>query len=88
MSDIYRDQNLYTDGFKDGYAQAIADADAKLRNHGDDRQIRLCRKDVLALANVTYHPEHAIPQADWSKHSGRAPTTYTPPTHAEHAGKS
>lgn len=76
---VYEDQKLYTDGFKAGYAQAIGDADAALRKRGDDFQTRFCRRDVLALANVSYDPHHAMPQPDWSKHSGKEPTPYTPP---------
>lgn len=34
--DVYKEQELYTDGFKAGYAQAIADADAELRKRGDE----------------------------------------------------
>lgn len=78
MSEFER-QKLYTDGFKDGYTQAVADADAELRKRGDDRQTRLCRRDVLALVNVSYDPEHVTPRPDWSKHSVRGPRPYTPP---------
>ncbi len=76
---VYEDQNLYSDGFRAGYVQAIGDADFALRKRGDDRQTRQCRRDVLVLANVAYDPEHAMPQPDWSKHKGRDPEPYTPP---------
>ena len=79
MTDVYEEQKLYTDGFKAGYTQAIADADLALRNRGDDRATRNCRKVVLELINVEYHPEYAMPQPDWSKHSAKGPRPYTPP---------
>lgn len=79
MSDVYREQAIYTDGYKIGYAQAVADADAALRKHGDSFTIRWCRRDVLALANVPYDPQHAIPVPDWSKHSVSGPAPHSPP---------
>ncbi len=77
--DVYKQQELYTDGFKAGYAQAIADADIALRTHGDSFIIRGCRRDVLALANVSYDPLHAMPVPDWSKYTVLHPKPYSAP---------
>jgi hypothetical protein len=79
MTDIYREQKLYTDGFQAGYAQAIGDADAELRKHGDDPGTRQCRQAVLALVNVPFNPDEAMPRPDWTKHSVKGPAPYTPP---------
>lgn len=79
---VYQDQMLYTDGFKDGYAQAIGDADLAIRKRGDDLPTRLCRHDVLALVNVPYDPREVMPQPDWSKYSVKEPAPYTPPVTA------
>jgi len=59
----------YTEGFRAGYAQAIGDADAELKRHGDDRTLRYCRRDVLALVKAEYNPEEVMPQPDWSGYS-------------------
>lgn len=78
---VFEKQTIYTDGFRAGYAQAIGDADFALRKRGDDYQTRLCRRDVLALANVSYNPEHLMPVPDWSNHSGKVPApSFPPPT--------
>jgi hypothetical protein len=62
-----------------GYLQAIADADRALRARGDDLGVRGDRKVVLALANIDYHPEYAIPYPDWSKAKVPEPES-NPPT--------
>lgn len=77
--DVYDEQTLYTEGFKAGYAQAIADADIALRKHGDDRPTRRCRQEVLALVNVPYDPLEAVPVPDWSKYSVSHPKPYPMP---------
>lgn len=69
MSDVLHEQNLYSDGFKAGYAQAIGDADEELKKHGDSHLTRLCRRDVLALVKVPYDPEEVSPRPDWTKYS-------------------
>lgn len=71
MTDVYKEQKLYTDGFKAGYVLAIGDADAALKAKGDSFIIRICRQAVLALANVSYNPQEVMPQPDWSNHSGK-----------------
>lgn len=73
--DVYKEQELYTDGFKAGYAQAIADADAELRKRGDDMRTRRCRRAVLSLAGVSYNIEEIEPNPDWSKRQADAPTS-------------
>ena len=47
--DTYQEQKLYTDGFRDGFNQALGDADAALFECGDDRTVRGCREAVKAL---------------------------------------
>lgn len=65
--DEYERQEIYTTGFRDGYTQAIAEADGALKKRGDNRTIRECRKKVLELANVSYDPSHVSPIPDWNQ---------------------
>lgn len=64
--DEYKRQEIYTTGFKDGYAQAIAEADEALKKLGDNRVIRQCRQSVLALAGVSYNPSDVSPMPYWA----------------------
>lgn len=68
MDELER-QKQYTDGFAAGYAQAIGDADNVLQQHGDSRLIRYCRRDVLALVNVSYRVDDLAPQPDWTRYN-------------------
>ena len=83
---IYESEKTYGDGFGAGYAQAIADADAQLRQLGDDRTIRECRQLILALVNVPYAKEEVCPRPDWTKYRVPAVRDYpTPQTKARAA---
>jgi hypothetical protein len=69
MSDVYDKQQIYSDGFRAGYAQAIGDADEAIKSHGDDRLIRYYRRDVLALASIPFDPHEVEPTPDWTQYS-------------------
>lgn len=71
--------DTYDEGFRAGYAQAIADADAVLRNRADDFETRHHRQSVLALVGVPYDPADAIPRPDWTKYRVPAVRDYPKP---------
>jgi hypothetical protein len=77
--DIFKDEKTYGDGYGAGYAQAIGDADAALRQRGDDRATRNCRKAILDLVNVSYDPAEVKPRPDWSKYRVPAVRDYPTP---------
>lgn len=47
----------YKTGYWRAYAQAVRDADVEIQKIGDDRTVRNCRKALLALIGIEYHPE-------------------------------
>lgn len=55
----------YKTGYWKAYAQAIRDADVELQKVGDDRTVRQCRKLLLALVGVEYHPEWVADNPVW-----------------------